>query len=301
MFCQNCGNKIDDGALFCPMCGTKVKREAAIVNDDIKVSEKEALKGAEDAEKANDEINLKKIEPKPIKTATEEDKRQNEEEVKGMFFKKVEVSKELIEELNEAEAASGGGSSETINPKQQETKEKKESALKKIIGNVSDKDLDKPAWRTKPFIFGVIALVVLFVGTLGISFGVGQKARSDYDTEVITFDVYDAYDSSDINEAPMSGWEGDYYYNNGSLVKDEWVYDGGYYYYCSSSGAKVRSDWVQNGNDWYYCDDAGRMISDMLYDIGGAVYYFGSDGKMLTNSYTPDLQHFAGPEGVLVF
>lgn len=29
MFCSNCGNKIDDGAAFCPSCGTKV---GAVVN-----------------------------------------------------------------------------------------------------------------------------------------------------------------------------------------------------------------------------------------------------------------------------
>lgn len=27
MYCRKCGNKLEDDALFCPECGTKVDRE----------------------------------------------------------------------------------------------------------------------------------------------------------------------------------------------------------------------------------------------------------------------------------
>lgn len=31
MFCQNCGNKVEDGALFCDNCGAKIERPGADV------------------------------------------------------------------------------------------------------------------------------------------------------------------------------------------------------------------------------------------------------------------------------
>ena len=33
MYCRKCGNKLEDDALFCPECGTKVDREG--MNQDV--------------------------------------------------------------------------------------------------------------------------------------------------------------------------------------------------------------------------------------------------------------------------
>lgn len=297
MFCQKCGHKLENDALFCPMCGTKVseqskKEEVNIANEQIN----QTSNVANDVSEEN--ADLKKIEPKMIKAATEEEKRQNAEEVKGMFFKKVEVSKELLNELSEAKQASGTEVQSEIAEDKSNNKGKKESILKKVIGNVSDKDLDKPAWRTKAFIFGVIILIILFVVSLGTIFAVGQKAKGDYHEDLIIYDVYDAVD---ISENKQNGWEGDHYYKDGAMVRNDWVEDNGEYYYCGSDGQRIRADWIQEGNNWYYFYESGIMVKDTLHNINGSVYYFGSDGRMYANEYTPDLKHFAGPEGILVY
>lgn len=34
MYCQNCGSKIDQSAIFCPTCGNKIKEEISNIKDD---------------------------------------------------------------------------------------------------------------------------------------------------------------------------------------------------------------------------------------------------------------------------
>lgn len=68
----------------------------------------------------------------------------------------------------------------------------------------------------------------------------------------------------ETTQAPKNGWEGDYYYKNGSLVKNQWV---------------------EYGKDWYYCGPSGAILKNQWID---KTYYVDSEGKMLRNTTTPD-------------
>ena len=44
MFCQNCGNELPDGVVFCPKCGAKTGETESVVNQQNSVSDSENLK-----------------------------------------------------------------------------------------------------------------------------------------------------------------------------------------------------------------------------------------------------------------
>ena len=286
MFCSKCGNKLEDDALFCAHCGAKVIKETS-----------EPL----------DEVKLNKIEPKPIKTATQEEKRQNEEEVKGMFFKKVEVSQELLNELKDAEVKEAKNTKaenlvENLNDisKQQTNdgqanedtiNDKKVSFIKRLIGDkVSDANIDTPVWKLKPVIFGSLALVAMLV--LTVILVVFKRTDTSMHINKNGINNYTYYDQNDMessyvetskkssNKVKKNGWEGDYYYKNDIMVTN---------------------DWAQYGDDWYYLGADGAIVRSGYQVIDGANYYFDVTGKMLINSFTPDAAHYAGPDGRLTY
>lgn len=309
MFCLKCGTQLDDGALFCPMCGTKVVPKNNNANQNVTQDNSNNKTENETAD-----IELNKIEPKQIKTVTEEEKKQNAEEVKGMFFKKKEVSQELIDELNEAEKDEQQHNVFTSSDEQaisENTQEaKKDSVMQKMMGKVSDKDLDKPVYKTKVVIFGVIALAVMLVGTIVTISGVRIRANSNYSEEMIEdADKYVKYEIKDDEKTKKkdnkkNGWIGDYYYEDGKKVKSTWAQYGEDWYYLDKNGDIVKSDWVEdppNSNKWYYADANGKMLKGKYEFVDGVAYYFQSDGLLLTNGVTPDGQHQMGPDGKPIY
>ena len=66
-----------------------------------------------------------------------------------------------------------------------------------------------------------------------------------------------------------------------NFMKDGWI--GDYYY---QNGTKLKNTWAKYGNDWYYLGSDGGYIVDKWVDNNE--YYVGSDGKMLKNTTAPD-------------
>jgi uncharacterized Zn finger protein (UPF0148 family) len=296
MFCNKCGTKLEEGSLFCPMCGNKVT---------IDTSKEGASKVDETAN--NEEIELKKVEPKQIKTVTEEEKKQNAEEVKGMFFKKVEASQELIDELKEAEEQDRINNANEQAPSEVKDEKHKGSILTNIIGKSADKDLDKPVYKSKIVIFGVILLLLLFIATIVTISMVRINTKTRYSADVSDSSEYNKIEIKEISNK-KNGWVEDYYYKNDKKVKNEWAEykrsDGLIdWYYLDKNGEIVKSDWIEdppNSNKWYYVDSNGAMIKGKYEYVGSDVYYFQSNGQLLINSTTPDGEHFVGADGKVI-
>ena len=66
-------------------------------------------------------------------------------------------------------------------------------------------------------------------------------------------------------------------------VQDDWINDGGAWYYINPSGF-TSTGWKDVKGTWYYFDDGGKMAANCW--VGN--YYLGSSGAMLTNTTTPD-------------
>ena len=262
MFCQKCGAKLVDGAMFCPSCGEKV-----VAIDSSNTARQENAKG--------DNVELKQIVPKDIKTTTEADRVQNKEDLKGMFFKKVEVSEDLIKELEEAEEASINNADNENNSEAKKEKPKKESFIKNILGSISDKDLDKPVYKTKVVIIGSVIMLVGLVITIILVSGRSIATASVYKSDVI---------NHGYQEAKSDGWD---------IRGDEWIY--------YKDGKVMSNQWLQDGGSWYYLGPSGAMIKSAYYTVGNKVYYFDAFGRMLTNSLTPDGLHYAGGDGAMLY
>lgn len=64
---------------------------------------------------------------------------------------------------------------------------------------------------------------------------------------------------------------------------DEWIQDGGKWYYVNSSGVMVVENWMQLGGKWYYFNAHGEMVTGWQY-LGQKWYYFESNGAMINNT-----------------
>jgi lactocepin len=61
-----------------------------------------------------------------------------------------------------------------------------------------------------------------------------------------------------------------------------WVYNGGKWYYLTTSGA-MKTGWQKDKNAWYYLAGNGAMVTaKWLKDTDGSWYYLAGSGKMLT-------------------
>lgn len=69
-----------------------------------------------------------------------------------------------------------------------------------------------------------------------------------------------------------------YYYTYDEPVENEWIIDGGNYYYIGSKGLMTTDKWVNDESD-------------------GNKYYLGADGTRKKNTYTVSGDKFAGPDG----
>ena len=93
-----------------------------------------------------------------------------------------------------------------------------------------------------------------------------------------------------------NGWNGEYYYENGTMIVNDWKEYNGKWYYLKEDGKYVRNDWKKIGDDYYYFDNDGAMKENAWIDNE---YYVGSDGKMLKNAITPD-GYYVGDDGKYV-
>ena len=57
-------------------------------------------------------------------------------------------------------------------------------------------------------------------------------------------------------------------------MRTGWVYDGGKWYYMSSSGSMM-TGWIKDGNTWYYMHSSGAMASNEY--VGG--YWLNPNGS----------------------
>ena len=87
------------------------------------------------------------------------------------------------------------------------------------------------------------------------------------------------------NNSVQTGWIGDCYYDNGTMIKNDWVEYNNNWYYLNNDGRYVKNDWQKVGDDYYYFDNTGVMQKSAWINNE---YYVGQDGKMLKNTITPD-------------
>ena len=90
-----------------------------------------------------------------------------------------------------------------------------------------------------------------------------------------------------------NGWAGEYYYENGTKIVNDWKEYNGKWYYLKEDGKYVKNDWKKIGEDYYYFDNNGVMKESTWID---SEYYVGADGKMFKNAVTPD-GYFVGADG----
>jgi len=92
-----------------------------------------------------------------------------------------------------------------------------------------------------------------------------------------------------------SGWteeNGSWRYYNGdtgSYVANDWVLDGGKWYWFDGAGMMATNVWYMHNGHWYYLGADGAMLKG-LQDIGGKWYYLNENGEMATEpvTLTPD-------------
>ena len=85
-----------------------------------------------------------------------------------------------------------------------------------------------------------------------------------------------------FNNSVQTGWIGDCYYDNGTMIKNDWVEYNNNWYYLNDDGRYVKNNWKMIGNDHYYFDSSGAMKKNSWIDN---VYYVGNDGKMIKNDW----------------
>ena len=90
-----------------------------------------------------------------------------------------------------------------------------------------------------------------------------------------------------------SGWQwesgGWRYYNDGMMVRSNWIDDAGERYYIDTNGIMVSNGWKHIGGAWYYFEKSGAMVSNNWEYDAGVWYFVGSDGKMLEGFAEIDL------------
>ncbi len=97
---------------------------------------------------------------------------------------------------------------------------------------------------------------------------------------------------------------------DGLMVKDNWVRDGGVWYYVDKEGIRLKSTWAEllppegeqekKGQKFTYCFMvSGKRIEDSWQEKDGKRYYFGTDGKMETG-WVLDNMYYTGEDGAAV-
>ena len=106
---------------------------------------------------------------------------------------------------------------------------------------------------------------------------VGGQAQPDFASEAT---------STPTPTPTQSGWVGSSYYQDGTKVKNKWIFDKNYnsYFYLDASGNYVQNAWVGN----YYLKAGGYMAkNEWIYDKNyGSFYYLTSEGSYARNTWS---------------
>ncbi|MGY3725121.1 Zinc carboxypeptidase [Granulicatella balaenopterae] len=123
-------------------------------------------------------------------------------------------------------------------------------------------------------------------------------------------------------EKPVAknGWEGDYYYKDGTKLTSQWLFDTNYqkWYYLTADGTYARNEWVgsyylkqygdmadnewiydDNYHNWFFINEGGKYA----HDTWKGVYYLKQWGEMAKSewAYSPETGwHFFNPDGTYV-
>lgn len=123
------------------------------------------------------------------------------------------------------------------------------------------------------------------------------------------------------NAAPANGWSQQNgiwnYYENGSLVRNDWKKTNNHWFYLNSNGemvknakiddkyvngdgAMVSNEWreiYEDGEEnWYYFTQTGTMASDGWKTINNKKYHFDSDGSMDHGWFDDGQYYLGGPD-----
>ena len=89
--------------------------------------------------------------------------------------------------------------------------------------------------------------------------------------------------ASPVSAQELDGWQMDangewYYYNDGSMLADEWEIIDGNYFYFDENGVMANDEWipfpVSDGTEWMYAKPGGYLCYNETYAVNGVLYGF---------------------------
>lgn len=89
---------------------------------------------------------------------------------------------------------------------------------------------------------------------------------------------------------PYNGWYGDYYFDYGYMVIDEFVNVKGNRYYLDNHGKYIHNGWHQRYDSWLYADEYGELCYDEWLQLGNAWYYFAGYDMVSSGIYYIDTE-----------
>ena len=100
-------------------------------------------------------------------------------------------------------------------------------------------------------------------------------------------------------------WESNWYYlgAGGAMLEFEWTLWNGVWYYLGFNGVMAEEEWVPDNQYWYYLDSGGAMAQDKwIYWMNGW-YYVKDGGKMAENEWIIDKNdggsYYLGASGLM--
>lgn len=133
------------------------------------------------------------------------------------------------------------------------------------------------------------------------------EISSDEETKKKEQEQKEAEEKAKAEEEKMkkSGWDGNKYYQSGSMVTGSQYIDGKWYYFDYGTGEKIINQWLLvNGTKTYYTSDGSRAQGFTEVKEGSAVntYYFTSTGAIQTGWLTYNgEQYYFNQDGTEVF
>lgn len=91
------------------------------------------------------------------------------------------------------------------------------------------------------------------------------------------------------NERALNGWVYSYgqyfYYKNGTMLKNQWLKDGGNWYYLDDYGFMCKGREYINGKKYYFNDNGSMHIGWLSYSNNTSWEYYGSDGVIYEDQW----------------